>query len=176
MTSCWCVPCSNGTLEKGTPPCGRGVCVCVSVNSCVVFKERGTAGWLTTGIAITPDNQSVTLKMEIHENWSAKKPYSGLPGFPDESRRAIVVPQTQEMAAVVLRIRDSGPGFAQEHLPRLGERFYKILGQKSPGKRGTGLGLAIVKHITRRHRGGLYIESSEGVGTIFTVVLPLRLK
>jgi two-component system phosphate regulon sensor histidine kinase PhoR len=75
---------------------------------------------------------------------------------------------------VALTVRDSGPGIAREHLPRLTERFYRVEGQKSGGERsGTGLGLAIVKHIMNRHRGGLMVESVEGAGAAFTAYFPV---
>jgi two-component system phosphate regulon sensor histidine kinase PhoR len=74
---------------------------------------------------------------------------------------------------VVLRCADNGPGIAREHLPRLSERFYRVEGQKSGERLGTGLGLAIVKHIVNRHRGQLAIESEEGIGSTFSVWLPL---
>jgi two-component system phosphate regulon sensor histidine kinase PhoR len=70
-----------------------------------------------------------------------------------------------------LRVSDSGPGIAREHLPRLSERFYRVEGQTG-GQAGTGLGLAIVKHIVNRHRGGLAVESAEGQGATFTAYLP----
>jgi two-component system phosphate regulon sensor histidine kinase PhoR len=72
-------------------------------------------------------------------------------------------------AFVTMRVHDTGPGMARQHLPRLSERFYRVAGQKSGG---TGLGLAIVKHIVNRHRGGLLVESAEGQGTTFSVYLP----
>jgi len=74
----------------------------------------------------------------------------------------------------VLRIQDSGPGLAREHLPRLTQRFYRVEGQKSGERSGTGLGLAIVKHILNRHRGGLCVESVEGEGATFTAFFPSR--
>lgn len=73
---------------------------------------------------------------------------------------------------VAVRVADSGPGIARQHLPRLSERFYRAPGQKSGEKSGTGLGLAIVKHIMNRHGGGLAVESAEGRGTAFTVYFP----
>ncbi len=70
-------------------------------------------------------------------------------------------------------VKDFGGGIAEEHLPRLTERFYRIDSHRSRAQGGTGLGLAIVKHIVSRHRGKLTIESSPGQGSLFSVVLPL---
>ncbi|ETW14366.1 phosphate regulon sensor protein [Roseivivax marinus] len=74
---------------------------------------------------------------------------------------------------VRLRIADTGPGIDPIHIPRLTERFYRIDTHRSREKGGTGLGLAIVKHIVNRHRGRLFVESTPGQGTEFTVVLPV---
>ncbi|MBP8309145.1 MAG: phosphate regulon sensor histidine kinase PhoR, partial [Burkholderiaceae bacterium] len=72
-----------------------------------------------------------------------------------------------------LSVRDSGIGIAQEHLPRLTERFYRVDRGRSRDSGGTGLGLAIVKHIAQHHGGQLRIESSLGQGSLFTLVLPV---
>jgi two-component system phosphate regulon sensor histidine kinase PhoR len=69
-------------------------------------------------------------------------------------------------------VRDTGPGIAAEHLPRLTERFYRVDGSRSRDTGGTGLGLAIVKHVAQRHGGELLIESVAGQGSCFTLVLP----
>lgn len=67
---------------------------------------------------------------------------------------------------------DHGPGIAEEHVPRLTERFYRVEGEASRKKKGTGLGLAIVKHIVARHHGQLTIRSQLGEGTRVEVLLP----
>jgi two-component system, OmpR family, phosphate regulon sensor histidine kinase PhoR len=69
-------------------------------------------------------------------------------------------------------VRDTGPGIAAEHLPRLTERFYRIDRSRSRETGGTGLGLAIVKHVVQRHGGELKIESSPGAGSRFAIELP----
>jgi two-component system phosphate regulon sensor histidine kinase PhoR len=74
--------------------------------------------------------------------------------------------------AVWLRIEDQGPGIEREHLPRLGERFYRADQSRGGKITGTGLGLAIVKHIMAHHRGGLAVETLMGQGTAFGVWLP----
>jgi two-component system, OmpR family, phosphate regulon sensor histidine kinase PhoR len=74
---------------------------------------------------------------------------------------------------VIVEVRDDGPGIAEEHLPRLTERFYRVDVAASRDKGGTGLGLAIVKHVLNRHGGQLRITSTPGAGSTFAVVLDL---
>jgi two-component system phosphate regulon sensor histidine kinase PhoR len=69
-------------------------------------------------------------------------------------------------------VRDTGPGIAPEHLPRLFERFYRADGARSRGTGGAGLGLAICEWIARAHHGHLSVESDVGHGTTFTLWLP----
>ncbi|WP_133365340.1 sensor histidine kinase [Qipengyuania sediminis] len=71
-----------------------------------------------------------------------------------------------------LIVRDRGEGIAAEHLPHLTRRFYRTDPGRSRASGGTGLGLAIVKHIVERHRGKLDIASTQGDGTMVTVLLP----
>lgn len=73
---------------------------------------------------------------------------------------------------VSLSVRDYGRGIAEEHLPRLTERFYRVSEQESRSRGGTGLGLAIVKHILLRHGADLDIESRMGHGATFTIAMP----
>ncbi len=88
------------------------------------------------------------------------------------ARVAIVAPERESGRRLLrLSVVDAGPGIRREHLPRLAERFYRVEGQKSGERNGTGLGLAIVKHIVGRHRGGLVVESTPGVGTRMSLLL-----
>ena len=74
---------------------------------------------------------------------------------------------------ICVSVRDYGEGIPREHIPRLTERFYRVDAARSRELGGTGLGLAIVKHITKRHRGHLIIDSTEGKGSEFKVYLPV---
>jgi two-component system, OmpR family, phosphate regulon sensor histidine kinase PhoR len=69
-------------------------------------------------------------------------------------------------------VRDSGPGIAPEHIPRLTERFYRVDRSRSRETGGTGLGLAIVKHVVQRHGAELAIDSAPGAGSTFAVRFP----
>jgi two-component system phosphate regulon sensor histidine kinase PhoR len=71
-----------------------------------------------------------------------------------------------------LEVRDTGPGIATHHLPRLSERFYRVDGSRSRETGGTGLGLAIVKHVMLRHGGELRIQSEVGKGSCFCLQFP----
>ncbi|MEM6374805.1 MAG: ATP-binding protein [Pseudomonadota bacterium] len=79
------------------------------------------------------------------------------------------------LPCVIVTVIDQGPGIDPLHIPRLTERFYRVDTHRSREMGGTGLGLAIVKHIVNRHRGRLRIESREGEGSRFSVILPLDL-
>ena len=70
------------------------------------------------------------------------------------------------------KVRDTGPGIAPEHLPRLTERFYRVDRSRSRETGGTGLGLAIVKHVAQRHGAELHIESVLGQGSSFSITFP----
>ena len=69
-------------------------------------------------------------------------------------------------------VEDTGIGIAEEHLPRLTERFYRVDRGRSRDTGGTGLGLAIVKHVLLRHQATLDIRSTLGAGSTFAAVFP----
>ena len=69
-----------------------------------------------------------------------------------------------------ISVRDTGAGIAQEHLPHIFERFYKVDRSRRDG--GTGLGLSIVKHLVQAQNGEVWVESREGEGSTFSFTLP----
>jgi len=70
-------------------------------------------------------------------------------------------------------VRDFGVGIAEEHLPHVFERFYRVSKSRSRSLGGTGLGLAIVKHLVQLHGGTVSVASDPGVETVFSFALPL---
>lgn len=74
---------------------------------------------------------------------------------------------------IILEVHDNGPGIAQEHCPRLFERFYRVDKGRSRNLGGTGLGLAIVKHIMLTHNGTVCVKSELGKGSVFRCEFPL---
>lgn len=69
-------------------------------------------------------------------------------------------------------VRDTGLGIAEEHIPRLFERFYRVDKARSRELGGTGLGLAIVKHLVQAHNGRVWVSSEVGKGSSFVFALP----
>jgi len=127
---------------------------------------------LDNAVKISDAKTTVEISIEHTESWQPGQAFLETQFSSQASNRRIVSPATTGQPCYILCLRDQGPGFARDHLPRIGERFYRIAGDLSSKEKGTGLGLAIVKHITRRHRGGLLIQSGLGEGTEFTVILP----
>ncbi|MCG8511047.1 MAG: ATP-binding protein [Rhodospirillales bacterium] len=84
-----------------------------------------------------------------------------------------VVAREEDGNILAISVADQGEGIPAEHIPRLTERFYRVDKARSRALGGTGLGLAIVKHILNRHQGRLHIDSEVGVGSTFTVNLPI---
>jgi len=72
-----------------------------------------------------------------------------------------------------IAVSDSGVGIPPEALPRIFERFYRVDGARSREAGGAGLGLCIAKTIVEVHGGNIRVESAPGVGSTFTVRLPL---
>jgi two-component system phosphate regulon sensor histidine kinase PhoR len=77
----------------------------------------------------------------------------------------ITVGSSEEEGRRYLFVKDTGIGVPKRHLPRLGERFYRVDPARSRKLGGTGLGLAIVKHLVKAHGWEMKIESIEGKGT-----------
>jgi two-component system phosphate regulon sensor histidine kinase PhoR len=90
-----------------------------------------------------------------------------------EPKRSVKVSAKAQGHELSISVSDQGPGIAEEHLPRIFERFYRVDRARSRKLGGTGLGLAIVKHIAQAHHGRVTVTSTVGAGTTFTIHLPL---
>ena len=86
----------------------------------------------------------------------------------DEVRVAVVAAD----AEIRLSVEDHGVGIPRAELGRIFERFYKVDRVRLRGG-GTGLGLAIARHVVEQHGGRIEVRSEEGVGSTFTLVLPV---
>jgi two-component system NtrC family sensor kinase len=77
-----------------------------------------------------------------------------------------------EEEQIILRVTDAGPGIPVADQPRIFDKFYR--GSNIGEVEGSGLGLAIVKTIVEGHQGRIWVESMEGKGSSFFIVLPVQ--
>lgn len=83
----------------------------------------------------------------------------------------VTVALSQSGQEATLEVRDTGPGIPVEEQERIFDRFYRSDPARTRG--GTGLGLALARSIVLLHHGHIMVESTEGQGSCFRVVLPL---
>jgi signal transduction histidine kinase len=88
-------------------------------------------------------------------------------------RGEVLLSTTASNDEAVLEVRDTGIGIDPEHLPHLGERFYRVDKARSRESGGAGLGLSIVRGVADMHQGTFLITSEPGGGTTAVLRLPL---
>jgi two-component system phosphate regulon sensor histidine kinase PhoR len=88
----------------------------------------------------------------------------------DNGRLDFIVKRGEEQVSI--SVRDTGIGIPAESLEKLFQRFYRVPGTEGV-VRGTGLGLNIAKSLVEAHGGKIEVASTVGVGTTFTINLPL---
>ncbi|QIQ07061.1 HAMP domain-containing histidine kinase [Streptomyces liangshanensis] len=74
---------------------------------------------------------------------------------------------------VLIEVEDTGSGIAPDELPHVFDRFWRAEKSRSRGTGGSGLGLSIVRKLAEAHGGVVSASSSLGVGTVFTLTLPM---
>ena len=89
---------------------------------------------------------------------------------------SILVEVAAEGADALISVTDTGEGIPTRDIERVFERFYRVDSARSRVTGGTGLGLSMVKHVAEGHGGNVSLESELGVGSTFTIRLPLTAK
>ncbi|WP_020617484.1 two-component system histidine kinase PnpS [Paenibacillus daejeonensis] len=108
---------------------------------------------LANGVNYTPEGGKVSITVEpVHKS-----------GVKDH----------ENYDMIRIKIADTGIGIPKKDLPRIFERFYRVDKARSRSSGGTGLGLSIVKHLVELHKGTIVVDSSPGVGSTFTIELPV---
>jgi two-component system, OmpR family, sensor kinase len=119
---------------------------------------------VTPGLTIHADRHHVArLLTNLLENARRHTPPDG----------EILVTARREGAFAEILVADTGEGIPAEHLPHIGEPFYRVDAARARDRGGTGLGLAICRTIAQAHGGSLTVESAVGEGTKVRVHLPL---
>ena len=90
---------------------------------------------------------------------------------PDKTR--VMVSASRDARMAQISVADQGIGIPERDRERIFERFYRVDPARSRATGGTGLGLAIVKHVMAAHRGKVTVWSQEGVGSTFTLQMPI---
>jgi signal transduction histidine kinase len=77
---------------------------------------------------------------------------------------------------IAITIRDEGPGIPESEIPNLFSRFYRVKNDNTYRVKGTGLGLYLSKYFIEAHQGSIELASPPGLGTTFTISLPVALE
>jgi two-component system, OmpR family, phosphate regulon sensor histidine kinase PhoR len=85
----------------------------------------------------------------------------------------VTVTVRADAGLVCIDVSDRGSGIPQKHLGRIFEKFYRVAYVADAETPGTGLGLAMVREIMELHRGAVTVSSASGVGSTFSLRLPL---
>ncbi|MDK2912931.1 MAG: hypothetical protein PWR29_1888 [Methanolobus sp.] len=85
----------------------------------------------------------------------------------------ISISACEENGSMHIEVSDNGIGIPENQLSKVFERFYQVDGSMTRNYGGNGLGLYLAKNIVEVHKGSIWIESTEGVGTKVHVLLPL---
>jgi two-component system, OmpR family, sensor histidine kinase SenX3 len=88
---------------------------------------------------------------------------------------AVSIATTVDDTHIIFTVSDRGVGIPSRDLDRVFERFYRVDTARSRITGGTGLGLAIVRHVAENHNGSVSVESTEGKGSTFRLVVPRAL-
>lgn len=75
-------------------------------------------------------------------------------------------------STAVLTVEDTGIGIDPSDIPHIFDRFYKVDRARTQNASGSGLGLSIVKEIAEEYKGSIYVQSTLGVKTVFTLSFP----
>jgi PAS domain S-box len=120
---------------------------------------------IASGLTMTADRRAIKqILLNLLSN-AAK--------FTGEGGR-ISVRARKTSCAVIVSIEDTGIGIPKAALKKIGQPFEQVQNQFAKSQGGSGLGLAISKSLTELHGGAMRIRSTEGVGTIVSVRIPLQ--
>ncbi|RMH78591.1 MAG: response regulator, partial [Calditrichaeota bacterium] len=130
--------------------------------------EKIIVNLVSNAIKFTPDGGTVIVECAVRnapveEKSNLRLPPPARPG----------VSNSEIMEHVSIRVKDTGIGIAQEDLPHIFDRFYRINNTFRGEEEGTGIGLALTKELVTLHHGEITVKSEPGKGSTFVVYLPL---
>lgn len=132
------------------------------------------ANLLSNAVKYSPPGATIQLDLACQnsrDDWHLRSSQADLPDA-DSGQICVVADAPCHKGIAIIRIRDQGIGIPETDQTQLFKLFHR--GSNVGDVPGTGLGLAIVKQCVDLHQGDILVESQPGVGTTFTVTLPLQ--
>ncbi|SFT53517.1 Signal transduction histidine kinase [Algoriphagus locisalis] len=105
---------------------------------------------LSNAFKFTPEDGAITVTLELQQ-------------------------ENEELAILNLSVSDTGIGIPKEDQPKIFERFYTTEGHKQQLNQGSGIGLSLVQDFARTMNGEIFVESEPGLGSVFTLTIPVNL-
>jgi signal transduction histidine kinase len=90
---------------------------------------------------------------------------------PENSK--VLISTEEANGKVIVQVADQGIGISAEEVPHIFMKFFRSREAKSSPIRGSGLGLYLAKYFVELHKGQIFVESTPGQGSTFTVELPI---
>jgi two-component system sensor histidine kinase GlrK len=128
----------------------------VEVPQFMIDKERMSQAFsnlLSNALKYTPDSGSIIVNITETDRTVASKTGKG---------------------AIKIEVQDTGVGIPEADLGKLFNKFYQAKNVPLVNEKGSGLGLALVKHVTEAHGGKVSVKSQVGLGSLFTIILPIN--
>ena len=126
---------------------------------------------LTVAVDISVPSLRATIDAEKMEQVFDNLISNAIKYTPDGGRVTVALKRDGDVA--VFSVTDTGRGIPENQLDALFNKYTRLVGPSATNEVGTGLGLAIVKEIVEAHGGSVGAQSKEGVGSIFSVRIPL---
>jgi signal transduction histidine kinase len=137
-----------------------------------VDRTRTPAGAKNIEIAVGGERGLVVQGVEAQLATAVTNLLANAVAYSPEDTRIAVAARARNGYAEIA-VTDSGIGIPRQDRARIFERFYRVDQSRASSTGGTGLGLAIVKHVASNHGGSVSVWSEEGLGSTFTMRIPL---
>jgi len=156
------------TFARRRPSERRAMDLRRTIEDCLeVLSERLARHHVQADTAIPPDLPPVHADPDLMSQVFLNLFINAVHAMPNGGTLRVEAQQANEQ--ITLKVADTGHGIPQEHLPKIFDPFFTT---KEVGK-GTGLGLTVVHGIIREHGGLISVASQPGLGTTFTLALPV---
>ncbi|HQK93768.1 MAG TPA: HAMP domain-containing sensor histidine kinase, partial [Armatimonadota bacterium] len=137
-----------------------------------LLEARAQASGVALATDLPPDLPAIRADREALTQVFTNLIGNGIKYTPEGG--AVRVSARAEDGAVAVCVADTGIGIPAEDVPRVFEEFFRASNARSHAAVGTGLGLAIARSAVEALGGSIRVSSQEGVGTQFTVTLPIE--